>query len=123
MRKVPHNGTAIAHSTRRPQPSDSEYLRLLGQIIRAARARRGMTRRMLATHSGVSERFLAQLESGAGNASVLILRQISQALNLSLEGMLPGSHQDSPEMKLAVDLLQQLEPVELTEARELLSQR
>ncbi|PYX97886.1 MAG: shikimate kinase, partial [Acidobacteria bacterium] len=86
MSRVSHYGTELVQPTGRPETkppeqSDSEYLRLLGENVRAARARRGMTRKMLATDSSVSERFLAQLESGTGNASVLILRQISQALN------------------------------------------
>jgi len=128
MKKDLHNGTASAEDERsatngRPKPSDSEYLRQLGETVRAARAQRGMTRKMLASHSGVSERFLAQLESGTGNASVLILRQISQALNLSLEAMLPGAHASSLEMKRTVDLLQGLRPVELSEAQALLLQR
>jgi|SRR5215469_4568041 len=105
------------------QPSDSEYLRSLGEAIRAARARRDMTRKMLANQSGVSERFLAQLESGTGNASVLILRQISQALSLSVEAILPSVHERSAEIIRAVDLLHQLKPQELTEAQALLVQR
>jgi len=126
MKRV--NGTSSAEdqvsaTNGRPQSSDSEYLRELGETVRAARAQRGMTRRMLAIHSGVSERFLAQLESGTGNASVLILRQISQALNLSPEAMLPGPHETSLEMKRTVDLLQGLRPVELTEVQELLLER
>jgi len=130
MKRTSHNGTSSTfdrvsapNADERPQPSDSEYLRLLGEAIRAARARRGMTRKMLATHSGVSERFLAQLEGGTGNASILILRQISQALSLSLEAMLPGAHRSSSEMASAVELLHRLEAPELIEARELLLQR
>ena len=128
MSRVSHYGTELVQPTGRPETkppeqSDSEYLRLLGENVRAARARRGMTRKMLATDSSVSERFLAQLESGTGNASVLILRQISQALNLSLEAMLPGAHEHSVEMERALSLLQRLEPLELREAQELLFQR
>ena len=130
MKRTSHNGTgstlegvSAPTADERPQASDSEYLSLLGEAIRAARARRGMTRKMLANHSGVSERFLAQLEGGTGNASVLILRQISHALNLSLEAMLPGAHRSSSEMASAVELLHRLEVPELIEARELLLQR
>jgi XRE family aerobic/anaerobic benzoate catabolism transcriptional regulator len=53
--------------------------------VRNARAARGMTRKALAQGSGVSERYLAQLESGQGNASILLLRQIASALRVSLE--------------------------------------
>lgn len=113
----------VSASTGQRQPSDSEYLQSLGEAVRAARARRGMTRKMLASQSGVSERFLAQLESGTGNASVLVLRQISQALNLSLEAMLPGAQGNSAEIGSAVELLHRLEPHELTQAQALLLQR
>ena len=130
MKRISHNGTGAAldrmsapNRDEQLQPSDSEYLRLLGETIRAARARRGMTRKMLAGQSGVSERFLAQLEGGTGNASVLILRQISHALNLSLEAMLPGAHRRSAEMASAVELLDRLEAPELKEALDLLLQR
>lgn len=117
----PHNEVPATNGQR--QPSDSEYLRQLGETVRAARAQRAMTRKMLASQSGVSERFLAQLESGTGNASVLILRQISQALSLSLEAMLPGAQVSSPEIRSAVELLHRLEPHELTQAQALLLQR
>ena len=81
-------GTEAAKDTSQPVLTDeSAYLRLLGESVRSARARRGMTRKMLATHSGVSERFLAQLESGSGNASILILRQIAQAAVSGMDGV------------------------------------
>ena len=128
MSKVSHNGTEPnlkqqAAPADRTGQGDAEYLRLLGENIRAVRARRGMTRKMLAHHSGVSERFLAQLESGTGNASVLILRQISEALNLPLEALLRPIHERSSQLEHAVELLQRLEPVELAQARELLFQQ
>ncbi len=47
-----------------------------------------MSRKLLARDSGVSERYLAQLESGQGNVSILLLRQIATALNLSLTELL-----------------------------------
>jgi XRE family transcriptional regulator, aerobic/anaerobic benzoate catabolism transcriptional regulator len=53
--------------------------------VRAARATRGMTRKALARDSDVSERYLAQLESGRGNTSILVLRQIAGALRVPLE--------------------------------------
>lgn len=105
------------------QPAErngSEYLRLLGDSVRAARARRGMTRKMLAKDSGVSERFLAQLESGTGNASILVLRQISAALNLPLDGMLPGADPQAQELEAALELLRGLDTANLTKAHELL---
>src|SRR5881227_1275261 len=122
MNKMSHSGTDAPADYIPAQASDAEYLRLLGETVRAARARRGMTRKMLASHSGVSERFLAQLESGTGNASVLILRLISQALDVPPEALLPGQGR-SVEMEHALDFLQRLAPSELAEARELLLHR
>ena len=68
--------------------SDSGFLVQLGERVRAARARRGMTRKDLAGQSQVSERYLAQLEAGHGNISVLLLRQIAAALGLALADLL-----------------------------------
>jgi XRE family aerobic/anaerobic benzoate catabolism transcriptional regulator len=128
MNKTSHNGIELEQpvvpaTTERATPNDSEYLRSLGENVRAARARRGMTRKMLANHSGVSERFLAQLESGTGNASVLILRQISQALDVPPEALLPAAEEHSAEMERTVEFLHRLDPNEVVEARELLFQR
>ncbi|HVH87744.1 MAG TPA: helix-turn-helix transcriptional regulator [Terriglobales bacterium] len=100
--------------------ADSDYLRLLGNNIRAARARRGMTRKNLAVHSGVSERFLAELESGTGNASVLVLRQIAQSLELPLEAVLAGLEQKSEDLVRVVELLGRLDSASIAKARELL---
>ena len=108
--------------TREPsaQRSESEYLRLLGESVRAARARRRMTRKMLAEHSGISERFLAQLETGSGNASILVLRQVSCALDLPLEALLPEVNLKSRDLEHAIELLRRLDPITLTKAREVL---
>ena len=62
----------------------------LGDRLRGARARAGMTRRQLATLSGTSERYLANLESGAGNPSLGVLTNLSRALDLALADLLPA---------------------------------
>lgn len=69
------------------EPSAEAYLRVVGQRVRLERQRRGMSRRALAESSGVSERYLAELERGSGNASVLLLRQVASALNLRIEDL------------------------------------
>ena len=61
-----------------------------------ARARRGMSRKSLSRASGVSERYLAELERGAGNASLLVLRQVAEAL--SIEAMAASSRIFDPEL-------------------------
>src|SRR5215468_7423439 len=70
---------------------DVALLQRLGERVREVRARRGMSRKILARDSGVSERYLAELESGRGNASILVLRQIAQALNQQLLQRLPAA--------------------------------
>src|SRR5438128_11811431 len=64
----------------------------LGARVRAWRARRGMTRKQLAEDSGLSERFLADVESGKGNASINSLEATARALNIALIELL----QDAP---------------------------
>src|SRR5262249_6756919 len=58
------------------------FLRRLGERVRTMRSRRGMSRKVLARHSKVSERYLAQLEAGAGNCSIVLLRRIAHAMSV-----------------------------------------
>ncbi len=60
----------------------------LGKSVRAARAARNMPRRILSEKSGVSPRYLAQLESGQGNISIVLLQRVSDALDVSLIDLL-----------------------------------
>jgi XRE family transcriptional regulator, aerobic/anaerobic benzoate catabolism transcriptional regulator len=64
---------------------DAAYLAKLGDRVRAWRTEQGMTRKSLAAASGVSERYLAQLEAGQGNISVLLLRKVARAMSVSVE--------------------------------------
>lgn len=90
---------------RAPEAERDPFLTALGERVRSLRARRGMTRRALSTASGVSERHLANLELGVGNASVLVLRQVAVALGCPLAELL-GDETTSPEWLLIRDLLQ-----------------
>ena len=65
------------------------FLAAVGGEVRKNRAKRGMTRRQLAHASETSERYLAQIESGAGNPSVSVLRAIARALDLPAAALLP----------------------------------
>jgi XRE family aerobic/anaerobic benzoate catabolism transcriptional regulator len=82
------------------------FLVALGERARAIRARRGMTRKELAGLTGVSERHLANLEYGVGNASILILLQVGQALECSLAELLGDVTFSSPEWLLIREMLQ-----------------
>lgn len=64
--------------------SEKEFLAFVGARVRELRNQRGMTRKMVALEADVSERHLAQLESGDGNISIVLLRRIAGALNVSL---------------------------------------
>jgi XRE family aerobic/anaerobic benzoate catabolism transcriptional regulator len=88
--------------------------------VREERARRGMTRKILARDSGLSERYLAQLESGRGNISIKLLRRIGQAFNLPPARLLGGEPPESPELRQIVELLRRLPVERLGEAQALL---
>lgn len=96
---------------------DDALLPRLGDRVRETRARRGMTRKILARDSGVSERYLAQLESGQGNASVLVLSQIAQALNLPVADLLRDENDQSVELTLIQQLLKRLPAAKLAKVR------
>ncbi len=90
----------------------------LGGRVRAWRARRGMTRKALASDSGLSERFLADVESGKGNVSINSLEAAARALNISILELL----QDAPRPALArvQGLLSRLDDTQLDQAYGLL---
>lgn len=101
---------------------EAEFLRLLGDRIREARARRGMTRKILARDSKVSERYLAQLEAGQGNISIALLRQIAHAMGLPLADLVREEPDRPVELTLLIQTLSRLAPKELAQARTLLSE-
>jgi XRE family transcriptional regulator, aerobic/anaerobic benzoate catabolism transcriptional regulator len=97
------------------------FLVALGDALRTLRARRGMTRRTLAAEAGVSERHLANLESGVGNASILVLRQVATALETPLTELFDAGPSASPDAALIRDLLRDRSEGELQRARIALS--
>jgi XRE family transcriptional regulator, aerobic/anaerobic benzoate catabolism transcriptional regulator len=106
-----------------PACSSSEYLATLGRRVRDARARHGMTRRMLAHDSGISERYLAQLESGLGNFSIVLLRRLAKAIDVSIAELVNDESPQPVAYRLLVERLQRLKPAELSEASAMLTQR
>jgi XRE family aerobic/anaerobic benzoate catabolism transcriptional regulator len=67
---------------------ESIRLNNIGLIVKKHRAKRGITRNLLASLSGISIRYLAQLEAGKANPTISILKNIAYALNMSLSDML-----------------------------------
>jgi XRE family aerobic/anaerobic benzoate catabolism transcriptional regulator len=101
---------------------EADYLRVLGERLREARARRGMTRKILARDSGVSERYLAQLEAGQGNISIALLRQVAHAMGLPIAELVREEPDRPVELTLLIQTLGRLQPKELAQARRLLGE-
>ena len=88
-----------------PLDDKNPFLAALGERVRALRSRRGMTRKATATAAGVSERHLANLEYGVGNASILVLLQVAQALQSPLAELLGDVTTTSPEWLMLREML------------------
>src|SRR5208282_3894499 len=99
-----------------------DYLTLLGELVRETRARRGMTRKILARDSKVSQRYLAQIETGQGNISIRLLRQIARALDIPLEALVRAGPEPPVDFVHTTEFLRRLPAAELVEARRLLVQ-
>ena len=93
------------------------FLIALGERVRALRARRGMTRKALAQATDVSERHLANLEYGVGNASILILLQVTRALQCSFAELLGDVTTRSPEWLLLREMLENRDEATLRRVR------
>ena len=98
------------------------YLAGLGERVRAARARRGMSRRILSRASGVSERYLAQLETGKGNISIALLRKVAEAMSVPLADLVREGSERPVDLTLLIRKLERLQPDELAEANRLLTE-
>ncbi len=93
------------------------FLTVLGDRVRMMRSRRAVTRKVLAQEAGISERHLANLETGTGNASVLLLRQLAQALNCSMAELVGQDGVASPELIRIRQLLRGRDEATLQRAR------
>ena len=89
----------------------------LGERVRNLRARRGLTRKAVALAAEVSERHLANLEYGIGNASILVLQQVAGALRCSLAELVGDVTASSPEWLLIRELLENRSEADLRRAR------
>ncbi len=89
----------------RADPAAEAFVAAVGRLVRLGRAKRGMTRRQLAQVSGASERYLAQIEGGEGNPSVIILKSIAEALDVPITELLPRAHGRPAALNHILDLL------------------
>jgi XRE family aerobic/anaerobic benzoate catabolism transcriptional regulator len=113
-----------AHAVRPARPAGDvpQYLQRLGERVRLLRAQRNLSRKALALQADVSERYLAQLESGEGNGSIVLLRRIGFALGVPVTQLVSESADVPREALLFSHLLQRLTPRQLSEAHDLLLQ-
>ncbi len=102
--------------------SSMEFAAEVGRLVRRGRARRGITRRQLAGESGISERYLAQIEGGYGNPSMTVLKSIADALESPVTDLVPGSER-SEKLNRLVDLVKRLAPSEWPALEEMLEAR
>lgn len=94
------------------------FLVALGERVRALRSRRGVTRKSLAQLADVSERHLANLEYGVGNASILVLQQVALALQCTLAELLGDPTTQTPEWLMIRELLENCDDATLRRVRE-----
>src|SRR6187551_823415 len=115
------NGKSPAKPAAKPPSRETDaYLRALGERVRILRNQRGMTRKALARHAKVSERYLAQLETGKGNGSIVLLRRISRAIGMPVTQLVNEGAEPALDLVLLSQFLERLPPKALADARELL---
>lgn len=108
---LPHRPSVTAPA----DPDEREFLAALGRRVRESRERRGLARKTMSLRAGVSERYLAQLEAGDGNASVLLLRGVARALDMPLTELI-DSRESSVEKRLIRRFLDHLPAHRLEDA-------
>jgi XRE family aerobic/anaerobic benzoate catabolism transcriptional regulator len=99
---------------------EADFLEQLGQRVRTMRSLRGMSRKVLAKVSGISERYIAQLESGKGNVSIVLLRRVSNAMGAHLEDLIPSTD-PAPDWQVIRDLLRKATPNQIAQAKDVLA--
>jgi XRE family aerobic/anaerobic benzoate catabolism transcriptional regulator len=104
----------------KPARDSDPYLHRLGERVRTLRNQRGMTRKALAAHAKVSERYLAQLEVGKGNCSIVLLRRIARAIGLPVTQLVYEGTEPALDLVLLSQFLERLSPPALADARDLL---
>src|SRR5512137_2779955 len=120
--------TRAGHAPHPPErqngdPDDDAFLHAVGARLRTLRARRGVTRRDLSRLSRVSERYIAQLEAGTGNVSILLLRRIARALGIEAKELVEDEAERGVDRVLLEQLLARLPDDQMAEAREMLQRR
>ena len=114
---------AVAAASLSETTADASFAADVGRLVRRGRARRGITRRQLAIESGISERYLAQIEGGAGNPSVMVLKTIAQAMEMHITELLPIAGRRNEQIARINELMRRLDASELPGIAQLIEQR
>jgi XRE family transcriptional regulator, aerobic/anaerobic benzoate catabolism transcriptional regulator len=112
--------TAAHHESGIDETKIERLLISVGERVRNARARMGMPRRLLAEKSGVSQRYLAQLEAGQGNISIALLLRISLALGFRIEWLVGEDDPWTSEIVSIASLLRTASPAQRERIRAIL---
>ena len=107
-------------SSQQTAVTEDAYLARLGERVRAWRQDQGVTRKALSLACGVSERYLAQLEAGEGNISVLLLRKVAQAMQVPVEDLVRENGDTPAELALLTRFAAALPPEKIAAAHRLL---
>jgi len=94
----------------------------VGERVRQIRSRRGMSRRVLAKQSDISERYLAEVERGAGNLSLILLQRVAHSLAVSLDTLVADGPDPAAELVQTVEFLRRLPAEDVATARDVLFQ-
>lgn len=108
MNTPANTNSKVASLDRTTLLPDGDFLLFLGKRVRELRNLRGMTRKIVARESDVSERHLAQLETGEGNVSIVLLRRIAAALNVSLPELFAPEVEEPAEKQMIQRFLERL---------------
>jgi len=109
-------------SSEQSQEALTSYVDSIAKLVRGMRAQRGMTRKVLSQHSGVSERYLAQVETGKANMSISLLWRLAEAMNVGIGDILPSDCNDCIKLGPLQSLVERLTPEQEQKAYELLQQ-
>lgn len=99
---------------------EAEFLNELGRRVRHARTVRGLSRKLLSQTSGLSERYIAQLEGGQGNVSIILLRRVANAMGMRLDDLV-AAQETSSDWRVVRDLLEQASPDQIALAKSALA--
>lgn len=108
MSEIVTFGGVVKHTDETEYGVEADFRRLLhnvGERVKSARARKGISRRELSEESGVSQRYLAQLESGSGNISIGLLARVANALDFQIEWLVSKDDPWDSELSMARYLL------------------